>query len=66
MIVRKELLWGIQCSVGTRSRHRRWRSQGFGDMSPTSVFTGMPDMADLRKQANLYKFALLASMFLQL
>lgn len=40
---------GFQRSEGTRSRHRRGRSQEFGDMSPTSVFAGLPGTANLRK-----------------
>ena len=56
----KSYLYGISVFQRTRSCHRRWRSQGFGDMSPTSVFVDLPETANLRKYATLYKVALLA------
>lgn len=47
----------------TRSRHRRWRSWGLGDMSPTSMIAGFPRTENLQSYAILRKIALLAVCF---
>ena len=54
---------GFQRSEGTRSRPRRGRSQGFGDMSPTSILEGFSATGNPLKYAILRKIALLASSF---
>ena len=51
---------GFQRSEGTRSRPRRGRSQGFGDMSPTSILEGFSATGNPLKYAILRKIALLA------
>lgn len=45
-----------------RSRHRRWQSQGFGDMSPTSILEGFTATGNPLKYAILRKIALLADL----
>ena len=51
----------IQRYNGTRSRHRRWRSLGFGEISPTSIPEDFPETENPLELASLRKDALLAN-----
>ena len=46
-----------------RSRYRRFRSKGFGDAAPTSKFAKIAPEVKSRKWVNLYRFTLLANLF---
>ena len=52
----------IQRYNGTRSRHRRWRFLGFGEISPTSIPEDFPEMENPLELASLRKDALLADL----
>ena len=57
---------GIQRYEETRSRHRRWRSLGFGEISPTSIPEDFPETENPLELASLRKDALLADFVLNL